>query len=129
MLKQFVRIGWKGQPAYNEHGTLFVQKTRGPKIGVMVALDKQHIGWSLISEKEDLSEKIVEKRTIDTPKGKKTIEVGIPIWNSKRIWDYGTRLAIERAKGEQPTPEVVPNVIKRELTRFKRKIDRLQKPF
>jgi hypothetical protein len=129
MIKRYIRVGWIGQKAFNEYGTYFVQQNRGPKIGVIVALDKERIGWSLISEKEDLSETLEEKKVIETPKGKKTITVKTPIWNSKRIWDYGTRLAVERANGEQPVPKIIPKVVQRELEFFKKKIDKLERPF
>jgi hypothetical protein len=123
MLKQYIRIGWVGQAALNEYGTRFIQKDRGPRIGVLVALDKNKIGWSLISKKEDLSEKISEKREIHTPNGVKIVKVTKPVWNSERIWEYGTRLAVERAAGTTPTPKVIPNIVKKELQKFEKRVN------
>jgi hypothetical protein len=123
-LKQYVRVGYVGQDAYNEYGTRFEQQNRGPKIGVLIALDKDKIGWSLLSEKENLNEKTTEKRVIKLPDGQlKTITIKVPVWTTKRIWQYGTLLAYNRATGEVPTPKIVPNIIKRELKRFQKVVE------
>lgn len=123
MLKQFIRIGKKGQPVYDDLGIKFVQQTRGPKIGVLVALDKDRIGWSLISEKEHFDEIVTETYVVTTPKGVKNVTKEKPVWNAERIWEFGTRLAVERAKGEQPIPQIVPRLVEKEVKQFKKRVN------
>jgi hypothetical protein len=121
ILKQYARIGKKGQKVFNEYGTPYTQDTKGPRIGVMVAIDADHIGWSLISPKERFDETLSEKVIITTPKGKKEITKQVPVWNTKRIWEFGTRLAIERATGEVPQPKIIPRAIEQNLQKFKKR--------
>jgi hypothetical protein len=130
VLKEYVRVGYPGQTAVNEYGSKFVQVSRGPKIGVMVANEKKQIGWSLLSEKEDLSETIDEVKLIDTGKGRqKKVVVKTPVWTSQRVWDTGTRIALERADGEAPFPEITPRVIQRALNHFKSRVENAKKGF
>ena len=50
MLIQYIRRGYKGKRLVKD-GVVFIQQHRGPRIGVMVALNDHQFGWSLVHTK------------------------------------------------------------------------------
>jgi hypothetical protein len=100
--------------------------TRGPKIGVLVALDDGRWGWSLISPHEKLNDVLTDDYVInfehDGKRKTKTITAKKPVWTADRVWEYGTRLAVERATGEQPTPKFIPAIAKPSIKKFEKRI-------
>jgi len=95
MLVQYIRRGYVGRRLVKD-GVEFFQKHRGPRIGVMVALNENQFGWSLVHTKGPGRE---------PPK-----DVS---------WKKGLDMAVARAEGK--TGEKIPDSITREYEQFKEK--------
>ena len=90
---QYLRRGFKGRRLIRD-GVEFIQPHRGPRIGVMVALNDHQFGWSLVHTKGENRE---------PPK-----DVS---------WKKGLVMAIARANATNV--ERVPDSIRRDYERFK----------
>ena len=93
MLVQYIRRGWKGRRLLKD-GVEFFQQHRGPRIGVMVALNDHQFGWSLVHTKGENRE---------PPKNVS--------------WKKGLEMALERANATNV--ENVPDSIKKDYEHFK----------
>jgi len=122
MLKEFIRLPTPEVLNYN--GANYVREGRGPRIGVMVALDKNRWGWSVISPQENLHDCIPAQREIEIKGKKKIINYSEKVWNSENIWERGTFIALDRAMNPELTPEIVPAAAKASINRFKERMDR-----
>jgi hypothetical protein len=140
VLKQYVRLDVpvihdevgtpyiRAQYVIDETGKEWIQPVRGPRIGVMVALEDGRWGWSVISPKEDLNEMgaLVEPREIKYQKGEKVhtkkLSKPVRLWDADRIWKYGTELATHRAEGHIATPVIIPNVDKSSIEKFQHRM-------
>jgi len=124
ILKQYIRIGYPGRVCFDENGIPFEQTTRGPKIGVMIALAPNKIGYSLISPYEDFDEKEEETLEVKCKDGKvRKVKHKFPVWTAERRWEFGERLATERAKGEVPLPKYTPEIAKHSLEHFRKRAE------
>jgi hypothetical protein len=99
---------------------------KAPRIGVMVALDDGRWGWSIINAKEEFDGTITHEYEVkyeqDGKQKTKKLKVEKPVWTAERVWEYGTRLAIERAEGEQPVPAIIPAAARSSIKKFERRV-------
>jgi len=105
----------------NYEGVNYVKQGKGPKIGVMVCLEDQRWGWSMVSPEEDLT----VTKTIKTGKNGEHSYLKILPKPSKEVWEMGTFIALDRALGAD-TPEIIPNIARRSIHRFE---DRMRRYF
>jgi len=127
-LKEYIRI--PHPETVNYDGTTYVRQGRSPRIGVLVAIDKDRWGWSIISPLEPLTKKVV------IPKGKLIVENGKKIFKAtsmtsvekripaEEVWEMGTFIALDRAMNPELTPEIIPTVAKASINRFKLRMAR-----
>jgi len=121
-LKEFIRL--PVPECFNFEGANYVREGRGPRIGVMVALDDKRWGWSVISPREELFETEEVPQEINVNGILKTVLRKHRKWNAEKIWERGTFIALDRAMGNIPTPEIIPSVAKRSIGRFKIRMKR-----
>jgi len=122
LLKEYIRLPMPD--IVNYEGANYVREGRAPKIGVMVALDKNRWGWSVISPREDLFEVIPAQREVTVNGKTKTINGVAKVWSAEKIWERGTFIALERALGDAPTPKIVPSVARKSIERFQNRMKR-----
>jgi hypothetical protein len=106
VLIQYIRRGYIGQIKYIK-GAQWIQRTRGERIGVLVALNANQIGWSVV----------YGSLNGNTPSDKKEKKSDIN-------WDIGIEKAIERAKS--PVEIAPPLSIKDDIRRFKIRIAKIK---
>jgi len=70
-------------------------KSKGNPIGIIIALDKDHIGWSLKNKKDkwnkDIGMKIARNRALRSFDIFRSLKYYIPILTDKIIFDENTR--------------------------------------
>jgi hypothetical protein len=126
VLKQFIRSNVP-EIVSDEHGNVYRHEGRPNRIGVLVSTGPGKWGYSIISPKEDFSEVIPKQWEVTFTKNgeqrTKRINGTMKVWNAKRIWEFGTRLAEERAEGIQPMPTIIPKAAKKDIERFQKRME------
>jgi hypothetical protein len=92
---EYIRKGYRGKRIVKD-GIEFIQRHRGPRIGVFVALNTEQFGWSLVHLKGKNRESV------------KDIS-----------WKEGVEMATVRAEGR--TREKIPDSIKKQFEDFKKR--------
>jgi hypothetical protein len=95
MIVEYIRRGYRGKRIVKD-GIEFVQRHRGPRIGVFVALNPTQFGWSLVHLKGENRE---------LPKD--------------ISWSKGVAMAVVRAEGK--TGEKIPDSIRRQFEDFQKR--------
>ena len=95
MIIEYIHKGYPGKRIVKD-GVTFIQRHRGPRIGVFVALNTTQFGWSLVHLKGEHRE---------SPKD--------------ISWKDGVKMAIARAEGK--TGEKVPDSIRKQFEHFKKR--------
>lgn len=130
VLKQYIREN-APEFASDEFGNTYRLEGRPKRIGVLIATGKDKMGFSIISPKETFTEVLPKTKEISFDKNgkkiKKTVRYDESVWTKQSIWDYGTRLATDRANGEAENPTIVPIYIRRQIEQFKDRMKRYYK--
>jgi hypothetical protein len=126
VLKQFIRANTP-EFASDPQGNVYRLEGRPNRIGVLVSTGPGKWGYSIISPKEDFTEVIPKEWEVTFTKNGKTqtkkMNKTMRVWNSKRIWEFGTRLAEERAEGLQPMPKIIPKAARKDIERFQKRME------
>jgi len=120
VLKEYIRRPVPDMLSYR--GANYWREGRGERIGVMIALDKNRWGFSIISPLEDLTEKEANTREIIVKGKPKSVKTLKRKWTSDSIWERGTFIALERAMGDAPNPKIIPKVAIPSIKKFERRM-------
>jgi len=121
-LKEYIRLSVPTTLEFE--GAQYELVGRGPRIGVLVALDDGKWGWSVIAPEENLEAIKKSERTILVRGNEKVVTHNEKVWNAERIWDFGTQIAIGRALGFTETPAIAPTIALSSIRRFKQRMQR-----
>jgi hypothetical protein len=122
MLKEYIRMPMPDSVNYN--GTNFRKEGRSPRVGVLVALDANRWGYSIISPNENMEDCIPAQREITVNGKKKIINYAEKKWSAESSWEYGTFIAIDRALGTLPMPEIMPGFARKQIANFQNRMKR-----
>jgi hypothetical protein len=133
-LKQYLRAP-SPLVVYDEFGVPYRREGRAQRIGVIVSTGPGKMGFSILSPMENLEgSHRVEKEVsfeINGKPHKKTLSKRIKDWNSAKIWQFGTELAVDRAeeisRSEGPNPKIVHPAISKQIKEFQNRMKRYYK--
>jgi len=125
MLKEYIRLS--APECLNYNGVNYWREGRAKRVGVMVSTGPGKFGFSLISPYEDLDEKEAVIRQIIVKGKPKEVSHLKRKWSSEAIWERGTFIALERAMGDAPNPEIVPKFAQTAITKFQDRMKRYYK--
>ena len=127
ILKQYIR---EKAPDFllDEYGNKYKRMGKTRRIGVLISTGPGKIGFSLISPYENLKKRVPEDVEIKVHKDGKDSTLKVKtykrVWDQKKIWEFGTQLATERANDMSKNPEVLNDHIKKQIDQFEKRVER-----